>query len=151
MYIDETGLDSNDIYAYGWSRKGERCNALKHGGNKERISVIAGLNREKLMAPCYFTGCTNSDVFNAWLKQALLPTLTAGMTVIMDNARFHKSDETRKIIESAGCKLLFLPPYSPDFNPIEQRWFPLKNTARKILQTFSCINSAIETAILMSS
>lgn len=150
VYVDETGLDSNDIYAYGWSRKGERCHALKHGGNKERISVISGLNQDKLIAPCYFIGCTNADVFNAWLEQALLPTLSAGMTVIMDNARFHKSEKTRELVESAGCNLLFLPPYSPDFNPIEHRWFPLKNTARKILQTFSCIYSAIETAILVS-
>jgi transposase len=150
VYVDETGLDSNDLYAYGWSQKGERCHALKQGGSKERISVIAGLNQSKLMAPCYFTGYTDANFFNAWLEQELRPTLTAGMTVIMDNARFHKSDRTREIIENAGCKLLFLPPYSPDLNPIEHRWFPLKNTARKILQTFEDITAAIQTAILMS-
>lgn len=151
MYVDETGLDVNDPYAYGWSRKGTRCNARKTGARKDRISVIAGLNESKLCAPCHFRGSTNADTFNAWLKQALLPALpNGGMTIIMDNARFHKSSETRHLIEAAGHTLLFLPPYSPDLNPIEHRWFPLKNTARKILQTLLCLTAAIETAILMS-
>ena len=146
--MDETGLDSNDPYAYGWSRKGTRCPARKTGARKDRISVIAGLNQQKLCAPCHFRGCTNADTFNAWLEQALLPSLSLGMTIIMDNARFHKSPKTRHLIENAGHTLLFLPPYSPDMNPIEHRWFPLKNAARKILQTFLCITSAIEAAIL---
>jgi transposase len=70
------------------------------------------------------------------------------MVIIMDNARFHKSIRTQELIENAGCRLLFLPSYSPDFNPIEHRWFPLKNTARKILQTLLCLTSAMEAAIL---
>lgn len=150
MYVDETGLDVNDPYAYGWSKKGTRCFARKTGARKDRISIIAGLNQSQLCAPCYFRGCTNADTFNAWLEQALLPSLASGMTVIMDNARFHQSAKTRGLLESAGHTLLFLPPYSPDLNPIEHRWFPLKNTARKILQTFLCLTCAVETAILKS-
>ena len=149
--MDETGLDRDDPYAYGWSPKNTRCYAKKPGGKKQRISIIAGLNRSRLMAPCYFTGYTNAHVFNAWLEQELVPTLTPGMTVIMDNARFHKSPKTKEIIEAAGCSLLFLPPYSPDFNPIENRWFPLKNTARKILQTITDLQNAIHAAILQNS
>lgn len=148
MYVDETGLDADDAYAYGWSPKGERCYAQKPGGTHERISVISGLNQSELKAPCWFKGYTNADVFNEWLEHHLLPTLEQGMVVIMDNARFHKSAKTREIIEKTGCTLLFLPPYSPDFNPIEHRWFPLKNTARKILRTFQNLTAAIEAAIL---
>lgn len=102
------------------------------------------------MAPCWFTGSTDTLVFNTWLEHHLLPTLLPGMTIIMDNARFHKSVETADIIERAGCRLLFLPPYSPDLNPIEHRWFPLKHKARKILRTFLSITHAVEAAILES-
>ncbi len=102
------------------------------------------------MAPCWLKGYTDANSFNAWIKGHLLPTLKEGMTIIMDNARFHKSPQTKELIEAAGCTLLFLPPYSPDLNPIEHRWFPLKNQARKILQTFTCLTSAIEAAILAS-
>ncbi|MET0155756.1 MAG: transposase [Rickettsiales bacterium] len=89
-------------------------------------------------------------MFNAWLKDHLLPTLKPGMTIIMDNARFHKSPETKELIEAEGCKLLFLPPYSPDLNPIEHKWFPLKNDARKIMRTFLDLTSAVETAIIQN-
>jgi transposase len=101
------------------------------------------------MAPCWFRGFTDAELFNTWLEEHLLPTLKQGTTIIMDNARFHKSPKTKELIENAGCNLLFLPPYSPDFNPIEHRWFPLKNTARKIMRTYLCITSAIEAAILL--
>jgi transposase len=144
-------MDSNESYAYGWSAKGQRAHASKPGGSKTRISVIAGLHNKKLAAPCYFTGSTDAAFFNEWLEHHLLPTLPAGVTLIMDNARFHKSNRTREIIEQANCYLLFLSPYSPDYNPIEHRWFQLKNAARKILRTHICLKSAIEAAILNHS
>jgi len=147
VYVDETGMDQDDLYAYGWSAKGERCHGRKPGGSKRRVSIIAGLSGGKLVAPFYFEGYTDSEVFNAWLREVLLPEIGAGKTIIMDNARFHKSAETRRIIEDAGCRLLYLSPYSPDFNPIEHRWFPIKNTARKIMQTITCVTSAIHSAL----
>lgn len=73
-----------------------------------------------------FSGTTNTAVFNQWLEEALLPTIGAGMTLIMDNAIFHKSQATKDIVHKAGCSILFLPPYSPELNPIEQTWANLK-------------------------
>lgn len=73
-----------------------------------------------------FSGTTNTVLFNQWLREALLPAIGKGMTLIMDNAIFHKSEATREIIKQAGCSLLFLPPYSPELNPIEQTWANLK-------------------------
>lgn len=143
-------MDSNDAYAYGWSKKGAPCFAVKPGCGKKRLSVISGLHDGKLAAPCIFEGHTDADQFNAWLETQLLPAIGEGKTVVMDNARFHKSPETKELIEKAGCKLLFLSPYSPDFNPIEQRWFPLKNAARKIMRTFLCLSSALQAAILIN-
>jgi len=143
-------MDSTESYAYGWSKRGERCYASKPGARKMRLSVIAGLHGTQLVAPCHFRGSTNAAFFNEWLEHQLLLVLPKGVTIIMDNARFHKSAATKEIIERAGCRLLFLPPYSPDFNPIEHRWFPLKHNARKILQTLLCLNAAIEAAILLA-
>lgn len=130
------------VYAYGWSTKGERCYARPPGNRGIRISVIAGLHQHKLAAPCHFTGFTDTSFFNEWLENHLLPELPSGVTIIMDNARFHKSSRTREIIEKAGCFLLFLPPYSPDLNPIEQRLVPTqkhrkKNTPYLPLPSFS--------------
>jgi len=102
-----------------------------------------------LLAPCWFKGYCNTEVFNLWVEQILVPELKIGQTVILDNASFHKSATTIKLIENAGCKVLFLPPYSPQDNKIEHKWFPIKNAARKIMQTFADLPSAVETAILI--
>ncbi len=81
----------------------------------------------------------NTGLFNIWLKEVLTPQLTPGSVLILNNASFHKSAESRKIVESAGCKLMFLPPYSPDLNPIEKYWANMKNKVREILR--GCITS----------
>jgi transposase len=81
-----------------------------------------------------FTGGCDRDVFNIWLKQILIPELKPGTTIVMDNASFHKSDETKKIIEDFGCFLKFLPTYSPSLNLIERLWHELKSVLRPIIQ-----------------
>jgi transposase len=146
--VDETGMDGDESYSYGWSFKGNRCFASKPGKSTERISIIAGLCQQKLRGACWFKCYCNADVFNAWLEQSLIPELMPGQTIILDNARFHQSARTRELVEAAHCRLLFLPPYSPQDNLIEHAWFPLKNAARKIMQTFADLTTAIEIAIL---
>ena len=93
-----------------------------------------------------FEGYTNTDLFNCWLKKSLLPRLEMGDTIILDNASFHKSPETRRLIEEAGCKLIYLPPYSPDLNPIEKVWARLKKIIQYAKQTFDDISSSIDYA-----
>lgn len=149
VWVDETGIDDNESYAYGRSPKGERCFATRPGNRTTRISIIAALRVNKLLAPLWFTGMCNSAVFNEWFQKILLPELPEGAVVILDNARFHKSKKLRKIAKAARVVLLFLPPYSPRDNLIEHRWFPLKNTTRKILQTFHDLPAAVETALLI--
>lgn len=97
-----------------------------------RTSIIAGLIGSQPVAPLYFQGYCDTQVVLTWLNKELLPRLTAGMTLIFDNASFHKSAEIRGAIEAAGCQLLFLPPYSPDLNPIEQYWAKLKAAIRRL-------------------
>jgi isftu1 transposase len=100
----------------------------------------------KFVAPFCYTGTCDTTLFNFWLANFLLPTVGAGYVLIMDNATFHKSEETKKLIKEAGCKLIFLPPYSPDFNPIEKSWANLKNRIKKIIKQFSSLSDAIDYA-----
>lgn len=90
--------------------------------------LVGALSDKKLLAPMLFQGTTNSKIFNLWLENSLLPTLQKGSTLIMDNAAFHKSTDTKNLIYTAGCKLLFLHPYSPDLNPIDKYGPISKNT-----------------------
>ena len=98
---------------------------------KTRVSVVAAWQNQAIKAPMRFEGHCNTELFNTWLKQGLLPELEEGQTIIMDNASFHKSARTRELIEAHGCKLQYLPTYSPDLNPIEKQWAILKARIKK--------------------
>ena len=126
--------------------RSERVYDKIKGRRERRTSLISGLKNRKLLAPMRFEGYTNTDLFNCWLKKSLLPRLEMGDTIILDNASFHKSPETRRLIEEAGCKLIYLPPYSPDLNPIEKIWSRLKKIIQYARQTFDDISSSIDYA-----
>jgi transposase len=131
--MDEAGMNDNESYAYGWAVKGKRCFAKKPGHRHTRINFAAALLNEKLIAPFVFEGYCTRNLFDAYVEHCLIPALTAGMVVIADNAAFHKSPRAQQLLEEKGCKLVFLPPYSPDFNPIEHQWFSVKTRIRKAL------------------
>jgi transposase len=133
VYIDEAGIDSNESYPYGWSEKGKRAWSKKPGNRQRRINFIGALKEKKFTAPLMFNGYCDSKLFEVYVEKCLLPELREGNIVIADNAAFHKSLKARKMIESSNCKLIFLPAYSPDLNPIEHEWFPIKNAIRKLL------------------
>ena len=95
------------------------------------MSLVAAWQNQTLKAPMRFEGYCNTELFNTWLEKGLLPVLGRGQTIIMDNASFHKSSTTRELIEAHGCKLQFLPTYSPDLNPIEKQWAILKARIKK--------------------
>lgn len=100
------------------------------------------------MAPFFYKGTCDTELFNIWLKDFLIPELKVGQVVIMDNATFHKSEKSRKLIEEAGCRILFLPPYSPDLNPIEIFWANFKKTVRSNLEKFKTLSEAIDFSFL---
>jgi len=135
VYSDETGIDDNEVSTNGWAPRGERCHDKKRGIRKTRYNITAALNLNLLFAPFLFEGYSNALVYEAYIEQVLIPSLRPGMVIIIDNARFHKSKKVFELIESVGCKLLFLPPYSPDFNPIEHHWFAIKNKIREAAQS----------------
>lgn len=131
MYLDESGVDETLYRQYARSQRGVKVFGEVHGKKTNRLSVIAALNQKKLMAPFRFEGYCDSDVVSAWAKECLEPCLMPGQTVILDNASFHKASKIKSIVESVGCNLLYLPPYSPDFNPIEKCWGVMKARIRK--------------------
>lgn len=144
MYIDESGLDEDLQRIYGRALRGEQVQGVHTGGRVRRISMIAAFCQKKLQAPMRFEGYCDSTVVNAWIEKCLLPTLISGQIVIFDNASFHKSKKTKDLIESKGCTLKFLPPYSPDYNPIENCWSIIKNRIKKLRHKFSSIETCMD-------
>jgi len=126
VYVDQCGLDNTLVYAYGWSPKGQRCPGVRLGHKTQRVSVMAALCQRQLIAPLTFTGSCDAALVEAWMEQLLLPTLQEGQVVILDNASFHRKATLRELLATKNCALLPLPPYSPDLNPIEHQWCPLK-------------------------
>jgi transposase len=128
VFIDETGFAPTPWRDYGWGPVGDRVYGEKPSGTRPRTGLIAGLLGSRLVAPLLFDGTCNTELFNLWLRDHLLKTLKAGTVIVLDNAAFHKSRETLHLVQATGCKLLYLPPYSPHLNPIEKRWGTLKQS-----------------------
>jgi len=137
-------MDNRDEYGYGYNEIGQRFHALKSGKRGGRVNIIAALCNGELLAPFTVEGACNRSVFEIWLETCLVPILKPGQVVIADNATFHKGGRIKEIVEAAGCRLLYLAPYSPDLNKIEQCWSWLKSRIRKQLNRFSCLRDAIE-------
>lgn len=108
-----------------------------------RTNIVAAQCGKKILAPMTFTGSCNTKLFVAWVKQMLVPELSPGKVVIMDNASFHKSPVIKEAIEGAGCRLIYLPPYSPDLNPIEKFWANLKRWINQNLPFMEDLHKAI--------
>jgi transposase len=115
----------------GWGPKGKRLRAFAPHGHWRTLTFLGALRCDGLAAPCVFDGPINGRCFRAYVEQQLLPILRPGDIVIMDNLGSHKSSAIRQIIRAAGARLWFLPPYSPDLNPIEQAFAKIKHWMRK--------------------
>ena len=131
IFIDETGLNTKMARLRGRCRRGERLFASIPHGHWCTTTFVAGLRLGGLDAPMLLDGAMNGNAFLAYVRQVLVPTLCPGDIVIMDNLGCHKGVDVRAAIEDAGAELRFLPPYSPDFNPIEQAFAKLKALMRK--------------------
>jgi transposase len=131
VFIDETWAKTNMAPIRGWCRKGERLPAHVPHGHWKTMTFLAGLRCGGITAPCVFDGPINGESFRLYVEQILVPSLKPGDIVIMDNLGSHKGETVRTIIRQAGARLLFLPPYSPDLNPIEQVFAKLKHLLRK--------------------
>jgi transposase len=130
VYIDETGFSPQIHRTHGYSSKGHKVHGQQSAHSRPRTSLIGGYRDNKLIAPMLFNGTCNTTLFHDWLEQMLLPQLVTGTIIVLDNATFHKSQHTQTMVEQCGCELLFLPPYSPDLNPIEKLWGNIKRARR---------------------
>jgi transposase len=126
VFIDETWATTNMCRRYGRSPRGERLIAKVPHGHWKTTTFIAALRADGLTAPTVIDGAMDGALFLAYVRQQLTPTLRPGDIVVMDNLQCHKVAGVRQVIEQAGARLIYLPPYSPDFNPIEQVFSKLK-------------------------
>ena len=148
MFVDETWASTKMARTHGRSLRGERLRAAIPHAHWKTTTFIAGLRTTGMVAPMVLDGPINGAAFQAYVEQVLAPEPKPGDIVIMDNLGSHKGPGVRTTIEAAGAKLLYLPPYSPDFNPIENAFAKLKSLLRKAAaRTVEALWTAIGTAV----
>ena len=130
VFLDETAANTKMIRRYGRALCGERCRIAVPHGHYKTTTVTAALRTTGLVATALFDGATNGERFRSYVTDTLVPVLNPGDTVILDNLPAHKVAGVREAIEGVGARLLYLPPYSPDFNPIEQAFAKFKAELR---------------------
>ena len=131
VYLDESGFAHDMPRTHGYCKKGLRCYGKQDWHAKGRVNAIGAIIGMTFLTVCLFQGSVNSDVFYAWLTQDLLPKVPDNAVIIMDNASFHKRTDMVAAIEQRGAILDYLPAYSPDLNPIEQKWAQAKAIRRQ--------------------
>jgi len=133
IYIDESGFAFDMPRTHGYAAKGERCIGLHNWNARGRTNVIGAIIGKIFLTANLYNRTINTDVFHEWVVSKLIPNLPQNSVVVMDNATFHKRSYIQDTITNAGHILEYLPPYSPDFNPIEKKWAQAKKIRRKLL------------------
>ena len=148
VFLDETGAKTNMTRPYARTRKGERANAYAPQGHWHTTTLVAGLTLTGAIAPMVLDGAMDRLSFEAYVAQCLIPALPSGAIVILDNLSAHKSAAITQLIEKAGATLWYLPPYSPDYNPIEQMWSKVKAILKRVCaRTHQTLGKAIALAL----
>ena len=130
VFLDESGVTTAMVRRYARAPGGARAVGRVPAGHWAQLTILSALSLSGLGATMTVNAATDRDVMTAYVRHVLVPTLKPGQVVVLDNLSAHKAPLVRALIEGAGCRLLFLPPYSPDFNPIEQAWSKLKTLLR---------------------
>jgi Transposase and inactivated derivatives len=142
-YVDETGLDEYLNREYGRAPRGEKVVEKQSGKKFKRTNILAAKCGDEIIEPLQYDGRTDHRLFETWFETRLCRALKKEDVVVMDNATFHRKKTLRKIAERFGVRVIFLPPYSPDLNPIEKFWSWLKSKLRSILRLFPSLDNAI--------
>jgi transposase len=144
VFVDESGCNLALTPRYGWAPRGERAVAQAPRNRGPNTTVLAALTTEGLQASMTVEGAANTEVFLTYLDKVLCPSLQPGKTVVMDNLNVHRATAVRERIEARECRLVFLPSYSPDFNPIEEAFSKLKSYLRRAkARTREALESAV--------
>ena len=148
VFIDESGAKTNMTRLYGRAKKGQRAVDDTPSGHWCTTTMISSVRLDGSTACMVVDGATTKDIFKAYVEKILLPTLRPGDVVVLDNLSSHKNQEVRDLVESVGAELCFLPPYSPDLNPIEKMWSKVKAILRKLkARTEQALITAIAQAL----
>ena len=150
VYMDESGFEAETIRSHGYAPIGKPCIDSYNWQGKKRTNVIGALYDKTLFALDYFEKNINGDIFYNWCKDTLIPSLKTKCVIVMDNASFHK--RVQRLLNRHGHRLLFLPPYSPDLNPIEKKWAQAKflrqgwmeNNLPKLFHNMGCTNFIVD-------
>jgi transposase len=132
VFLDETSTQTAMTRSHGRAPRGERVVGAVPRNHGPNVSCLAALTPAGICAPLVIEGAIDRRVFLPWLRERLLPALVPGTTIVLDNLSVHRSPAVRAAVEAAGCRLRYLPPYSPDFNPIEQAFAKLKAYLRGV-------------------
>jgi transposase len=148
VFVDESGAKTNLTRTRGRAPRGERVVEHVPHGHWQTTTMISAVRTGGPCAPFVVPGATDAEVFRCYVQHVLAPQLGAGDVVVMDNLQPHKASGVREMIEAAGATLLYLPPYSPDFNPIENMWSKVKQFLRSAAaRTFQTLLEAIAAAL----
>ena len=143
VYVDETGIDTCLYREYGYAPRGEKVQVKISGKKFQRTNIVAGQMAKKIISPMQYSGTTDSELFEFWFEHCLLSCVSEGQVIVMDNAPFHRKEELSEIAEKYKCRVIFLPPYSPEYNPIEKSWANLKKYLKYNISSFNSLDDAI--------
>lgn len=143
VYVDETGIDTCLYRQYCYAKKGEKVIGYIYGRKYSRVGIVAAQTGKKIISPLQYKGTMNSQLFEHWFEKCLLNELPKEAVIVMDNATFHRKKQLNLIAQNKGHRIIFLPPYSPELNPIEHFWGYLKQKLRKYLNDFSKFDDAL--------
>ena len=147
VFVDESGVNLALARLYAWAKRGERAYGQAPVNRGPNVTLLAGISLDGVIAPMQVEAATDGDVFLAYLDQVLCPCLKPGQIVLMDNLPAHKVSGVRARIEAVGASLLYLPRYSPEYNPVEQLWSKLKALLRAAsARTPEALDAAITAA-----
>lgn len=148
VFLDESAASTSLARLYGRSPVGQRLRDSAPAGHWLTCTMLCAIRRDGAFAPALFDGPVNGDVFTAWVEQVLIPGLLPGEIVVMDNLSTHRMASVTAMIRAAGFEVRYLPPYSPDFNPIESMWSQVKSVLRKLAaRTFDALCEAMGKAV----
>ena len=148
VFLDESGVTTDMTRRYGRARRGERVREGTPGGHWQTVTMLGAISSEGWLATMTVCAPTDAEVFLAYLHEVLCPALRPGQIVVMDNLAAHKVHGVAEALAAVGAELLYLPPYSPDFNPIEACWFVVKQCLRKLkARSLAALDDAIPIAL----
>lgn len=143
VYIDESGINTYLHREYAYSERGKKVHSKISGKKYKRTNIVAAKCGDQIIAPMQYDTVMTGEFFEGWFEEILLPQLTQDAVIVMDNASFHRKSQLNEIAENNNITLIFLPPYSPELNPIEKFWADMKKFLRNFLHKFSSLDEAI--------